>query len=190
MPDGFFNRVVLVWVGGCIFTSICHLDMGDGLEEESTKDSFFFQCYFIVLKGNPKLHMTMIMGVRWGRNRNKSIPTTCWCHFSWLNDKYMYFHGYFTCRSGSPVPYYSHRSGFQFWKYVNPQVWIRVTYGCTRAHPYMGGTCWYMVYILFVFCSLTQPLPTNTYNFNVNNTQIKKSVRYSFQYIVCVCVVS
>ena len=61
---------------------------------------------------------------------------SCWCHFSWLNDKYLYFHGYLTCGSGSPVPYYSHRSGFQFWKYVNPQVRIRVTHGCTRAHPY------------------------------------------------------
>ena len=61
---------------------------------------------------------------------------SCWCHVSWLNDKYLYCHRYLTCGSGSPVPYYSHRSGFQFWKYVNPQVQIRVTHRCTHAHPY------------------------------------------------------
>ena len=66
---------------------------------------------------------------------------SCWCHFSWLNDKYLYFHGYLTCGSGSPVPYYSHRSGFQFWKYVNPQVRIQVTHGCTRVHPYVVPCC-------------------------------------------------
>ena len=63
---------------------------------------------------------------------------SCWCHFSWLNDKYLYFHGYLNCGSGSPVPYYSHRSGFQFWKYVNSQVQILVTHRCTCAHPYRG----------------------------------------------------
>ena len=48
----------------------------------------------------------------------------------------MYFHGYLTHRSESPVPYYSHGSEFQFWKSVNPRVQIWVTHECTRAHPY------------------------------------------------------
>ena len=37
---------------------------------------FLFQSYFIVLKGSSKLHMTMIRGVGWDKNRNKSIPTS------------------------------------------------------------------------------------------------------------------
>jgi hypothetical protein len=57
-----------------------------------------------------------------------------------IRSRYLHYHRYLTCRSGSPVAYDLPKSELVFFKAVNPWVQIRVTHECTRAHPYLPLT--------------------------------------------------